>query len=93
MLRGLRTTSDMEYEFNLSMANRALDPEIETVFLMAQEAYSHVSGSLLRQIAAFGGPLEKFVPPVVKIALEARVRERELMGQQPPPGAHRSSAD
>src|SRR5437667_4147697 len=49
MLRGLRTTSDMEYEFNMSLANGALDPEIETVFLMAKEAYSHVSGTLLRQ--------------------------------------------
>jgi pantetheine-phosphate adenylyltransferase len=93
MLRGLRTTSDMEYEFNLSMANRALDPEIETVFLMAQEAHSHVSGSLLRQIATFGGPLDKFVPPRVKAALEARVVERQVTGQQPPHGAHRSSAD
>ncbi|HXG08958.1 MAG TPA: pantetheine-phosphate adenylyltransferase [Gemmataceae bacterium] len=93
MLRGLRTTSDMEYEFNLSMANRALDPEIETVFLMAQEAYSHVSGNLLRQIATFGGPLDKFVPPVVKAALQARVLERQRTGQQPPSGAHRSSAD
>jgi pantetheine-phosphate adenylyltransferase len=93
MLRGLRTTSDMEYEFNLSMANHALDPEIETVFLMAQEVYSHVSGSLLRQIANFGGPLEKFVPSVVKDALESRVQERQSSGQVPPPGAHRSSAD
>jgi pantetheine-phosphate adenylyltransferase len=93
MLRGLRTTSDMEYEFNLSLANHALDPEIETVFLMAQQAYAHVSGSLLRQIATFGGPLDKFVSPDVKAALEARVRERERIGTQPPPGAHRSSAD
>ncbi len=76
MIRGLRTTSDMEYEFTMSLANRALDPEIETVFLMATEAYSHVSGSLLRQIATFGGPLDKFVPPTVKAALEQRVRER-----------------
>jgi pantetheine-phosphate adenylyltransferase len=75
MLRGLRTTSDMEHEFNLSLANGALDAEIETVFLMAREAYSHVSGSLLRQIATFGGPLDRFVPPEVKVALQARVRE------------------
>jgi pantetheine-phosphate adenylyltransferase len=93
MLRGLRTTSDMEYEFNMSMANHALDPEIETVFLMAQETYSHVSGSLLRQIATFGGPLDKFVPLVVKDALKDRVREREQTGLQAPPGTHRSSAD
>jgi pantetheine-phosphate adenylyltransferase len=76
MLRGLRTTSDMENEFAMSLMNLNLDPEIETVFLMAKEGYSHVSSTLLRQIATFGGNLEKFLPSVVKQALEARVRER-----------------
>lgn len=76
MLRGLRTTSDMENEFTMSLMNRDLDPEIETVFLMAKESYSHVSSTLLRQIAAFGGGLDKFLPPPVKAALETRVRER-----------------
>jgi pantetheine-phosphate adenylyltransferase len=77
MLRGLRTTSDMEYEFNMSLMNRSLDPGIETVFLMAKDTFSHVSGNLLRQIATFGGPLDKFVPPEVEQALMARVRERQ----------------
>jgi pantetheine-phosphate adenylyltransferase len=77
MLRGLRTTSDMENEFTMSLMNQNLDPEIETVFLMATEAYSHLSSTLLRQIAAFGGPLHKFLPPEVKRALEERVREME----------------
>jgi pantetheine-phosphate adenylyltransferase len=77
MLRGLRTTSDMENEFTMSLMNLNLDPEIETVFLMAKEAYSHVSSTLLRQIATFGGSLDKFLPPEVKHALEARVRERQ----------------
>lgn len=77
MLRGLRTTSDMEYEFTMSLANLALDSEIETVFLMAKENYSHISGTLLRQIAMFGGELDKFVPPEIKAALEARAKERE----------------
>ncbi len=75
MLRGLRTTSDMEYEFTMSLTNRALDPEIETVFLMAKEEYSHITGTLLRQIAMFGGELVKFVPPEVKTALESRAKE------------------
>jgi pantetheine-phosphate adenylyltransferase len=74
MLRGLRTTSDMEYEFTMSLTNLALDPAIETVFLMAKETYSHISGALLRQIARFGGDLDKFVPPLVKEALETRAR-------------------
>jgi pantetheine-phosphate adenylyltransferase len=72
MLRGLRTTSDMEYEFTMSLTNLALAPEIETVFLMAKETYSHISSTLLRQIAILGGELEKFVPPQVRMALEAR---------------------
>jgi pantetheine-phosphate adenylyltransferase len=76
MLRGLRTTSDMEYEFTMSLTNLALDSEIETVFLMARETYSHISGSLLRQIAVFGGELDKFVSPLVKAALLERVRAR-----------------
>ena len=75
MLRGIRTTSDMEYEFTMSLTNQALDPEIETIFLMAAETYAHLSGSLLRQIATLGGELDKFVPPEVKTALLARVRE------------------
>src|SRR5262249_37993853 len=80
MLRGLRTTSDMEYEFTMSLTNLALDAEIETVFLMAKETYSHISSTLIRQIATFGGELEKFVPPTVKAALQARVRERQKRG-------------
>jgi pantetheine-phosphate adenylyltransferase len=62
MLRGLRTTSDMEYEFTMSLANMTLDPDIETVFLMAKDTYSHLSSSLLRQIASFGGDMGKFLP-------------------------------
>jgi pantetheine-phosphate adenylyltransferase len=77
MLRGIRTTSDMESEFTMSLMNLNMDPEIETVFLMAKEGYSHVSGTLLRQIADHRGPLEKFLPPPVKEALERRVRERQ----------------
>jgi pantetheine-phosphate adenylyltransferase len=77
MLRGLRTTSDMEYEFTMSLANLHLDPGIETVFLMGKEGYSHISGTLLRQIALFGGLLDSFVPPAIKAALLERVRERQ----------------
>jgi pantetheine-phosphate adenylyltransferase len=77
VLRGLRTTSDMESEFTMALMNRTLDPDIETVFLMAKEGYAHVSSSLLRQVANFGGDLAKFVPQQVWPALEARVRERQ----------------
>ncbi len=76
MLRGLRTTSDMEYEFTMSLTNLALASEIETVFLMAKETYSHINSTLLRQIAILGGELDKFVPPEIKGPLEAQARER-----------------
>jgi pantetheine-phosphate adenylyltransferase len=74
MVRGLRTLSDMEYEFTMSLMNLNLDPGIETVFLMAKEEFSHVSSSLLRQIAALGGNLSKFLPDPVKAALIERAR-------------------
>jgi pantetheine-phosphate adenylyltransferase len=82
MLRGLRTLSDMEYEFSMSLMNLTLDPELETIFLMAREEYSHVSSSLLRQVAQFGGDLSKFLPPTIRVALEQRARERGLLIQR-----------
>ena len=75
MVRGLRTLSDMEYEFTMSLMNLNLDPEIETVFLMAKEEFSHVSSSLLRQIAVHGADLSKFLPQEVKTALIKRALE------------------
>ena len=74
MIRGLRTLSDMEYEFTMSLMNLNLDPEIETVFLMANEEFSHVNSSLLRQIATLGGDLAKFLPPIVNEALMKKVQ-------------------
>jgi pantetheine-phosphate adenylyltransferase len=75
MLRGLRTTSDMEYEFSMSLMNLNLDHGIESVFLMAKEEYSHVRSSLLRQIAVLGGDLSNFLPDAVKGPLMKRARE------------------
>ncbi len=80
MLRGLRTLGDMEYEFTMSLMNLAMDPEMETVFLMAKEEFSHVSSTLIRQIAVLHGPLDQFVPPEIVEALKERVRERAEPG-------------
>jgi pantetheine-phosphate adenylyltransferase len=74
MVRGLRTTSDMENEFTMSLMNLNLDAGIETVFLMAKEEFSHVSSTLLRQIATFGGDLSKFLPEAVKQPLITRAK-------------------
>lgn len=54
LVRGVRTLSDIEAEFTMTLANRALDPEIDTVFLMASEKYTHISSSLIKQIAQLG---------------------------------------
>ena len=66
----------MEYEFTMSLMNQSLDPEIDTVFLMANEQFSHVSSSLLRQIAALGGNLSRFLPDPVKQPLIDRARQK-----------------
>ena len=67
LLRGLRTLSDIETEFTMTLANRALVPEIDTLFLMASERYTHVSSTLIKQIAQLAvgsaaGKLNEFVP-------------------------------
>jgi pantetheine-phosphate adenylyltransferase len=64
ILRGLRTLTDMEYEFGMTLTNHRLDPDIETVFLMADGEYSHISSSLIKQVGKFGGAeaLRRFVP-------------------------------
>lgn len=72
MLRGVRTVSDIETEFTMTLANRALEPDIETVFLMASEKFSHISSTLIKQIARMGKSasatgLNEFVPsPVIE---------------------------
>lgn len=72
MLRGVRTLTDIDAEFTMALANRVLAPEIETMFLMASERYTHVSSSLIKQVAQLGGreaasKLEAFVPkPVIQ---------------------------
>jgi pantetheine-phosphate adenylyltransferase len=77
ILRGLRTLSDMEYEFGMTLTNQRLDPEIETVFLMADGEYSHVSSTLIKQVAYYGGTeaLKRFVPeeliPAILVKLSA----------------------
>jgi pantetheine-phosphate adenylyltransferase len=66
----------MEYEFTMSLMNLNMDPGIETVFLMAKEEFSHLSSSLVRQIATLGGDLSKFMPTEVNDALRQRAKER-----------------
>jgi pantetheine-phosphate adenylyltransferase len=81
ILRGLRTLTDMEYEFGMTLTNHRLDPTIETVFLMADGEYSHVSSSLIKQVARFGGAeaLTRFVPPELIEPIMIQIRSSPLL--------------
>jgi pantetheine-phosphate adenylyltransferase len=72
LIRGLRAVSDFEYEFQLANMNRQLAPQVESLFLTPSEQYSYISSSLVREIAALGGEIGKFVHPVVAQALHER---------------------
>jgi pantetheine-phosphate adenylyltransferase len=74
ILRGVRTVSDFEYEYQLALTNRHLAPDIETVFVMPSAQYSYVSSSLIREIVRNGGDVSSFLPP----AVERRLRDRLL---------------
>ena len=71
VLRGLRVVSDFEYEFQMALMNRKLEPSFEVLYMMPDERYSYISASLVREVARLGGPVEKFVPEEVA----RRVRE------------------
>ncbi len=70
LIRGLRMMSDFEFEFQMALANRKLDPKIDTIFLMTDERFFYTSSSLVRQIAANGGDTRLFVPSPVEKALK-----------------------
>ncbi len=72
IIRGIRAISDYEYELRMALMNRRLEPEIETVFLMAAEEYSYVSSHLLKQVFTLGGRVEGLVPTLI----EEKMREK-----------------
>lgn len=69
ILRGLRAVSDFEFEFQLAIMNRRLEPRIETIFLTPGESTTFISSTLVREIARLGGDVDEFVHPVVSAAL------------------------
>lgn len=72
IFRGLRAVSDFEYEFQLTGMNAKLDPEIETVFLMAADKWQFVSASFVKEICSMGGDIDEFVTPQVAEKLKAK---------------------
>jgi pantetheine-phosphate adenylyltransferase len=73
VLRGIRAVSDYEFELQMALMNRKIEPRVETVFMMPAEKYSYLSSRIVREIAAFGGPLAGLVPELVEEHLRRKV--------------------
>jgi pantetheine-phosphate adenylyltransferase len=74
VVRGLRAVSDFEYEFQMALMNRRLNPRVETVFMMPREDYSYLSSRLVKEVYALGGDLAGLVPEPVLERLRERLR-------------------
>ena len=76
IVRGLRAIADFEYEFQMTLMNRRLDEEIETVFLTPREEYTYVASRLIKEVVSYGGNVEQLVPAPVVIALKEKFQNR-----------------
>ena len=77
ILRGLRAVSDFEYEFQMAGMNRTLYPDVETLFLTPSEQYMFISATIVREIALFGGSIEKFVHPLISTQLRMKIESKD----------------
>jgi pantetheine-phosphate adenylyltransferase len=84
VLRGIRAVSDYEFELQMALMNRKMEPSVETVFMMPAEKYSYLSSRIVREIASFGGPLTGLVPELVEQQLRRRVAERRVAAVEIP---------
>ena len=80
LLRGIRAISDYEYELQMALMNRRLRPDIETVFMMAHEAYSFISSRLVKEVFGLGGNIAGLVPPPVEERLRQRLAKIQIKG-------------
>ncbi len=76
IIRGIRAIADYEYEFQMTLMNRRLDDDIETVFLTPREEYTYVASRLIKEVAAYGGNIDALVPPPVAVALKEKLRRK-----------------
>jgi pantetheine-phosphate adenylyltransferase len=76
LLRGMRSVSDFEYELQMALANKTLYSEIETVFIVTDSDYSHISSSLIREIVSLGGSVKDMVPEFVEKKLRAKLYQK-----------------
>jgi len=76
IVRGIRAISDYEYELQMALMNRRLEPNIETVFMMPAESYSYVSSRLVKEVFHLGGTVEGLVPPLVERRMKEKISQR-----------------
>jgi len=81
VLRGIRAISDYEYELQMALMNRKIEPTLETVFMMPADKYSYVSSRLVREVAQVGGPVKGLVPEVVEQRLREKVEPAYKLGE------------
>jgi len=77
ILRGLRAVSDFEYEFQIAQMNHTVNKEVETLFMMTSVPYGYLSSSIVKEVAALHGPIDTFVPPSIREALEAKFAKQQ----------------
>ena len=77
VLRGLRTVADYEYELQMSFSNKNLYPELETIFMMTESRFSHISSTIIKEIAYFGGSISNMVHPLVEKKIQTKLRNQK----------------
>lgn len=77
ILRGLRAVSDFEYEFQIAQMNHTVNKEVETLFMMTSVPYGYLSSSIVKEVASLRGPIDTFVPPPIREALEAKFAKEQ----------------
>ncbi|MGB9257475.1 MAG: pantetheine-phosphate adenylyltransferase [Terracidiphilus sp.] len=78
VLRGIRAISDYEFELQMALMNRKMEPRVETIFMMPAEQYSYLSSRIVREIAKLGGPLTGLVPEMVEQKVRQRIAQRHI---------------
>lgn len=76
VLRGMRTVSDFEYELQMALANKTLSDELETVFMVTDSEFAHVSSSVIKEVVSLGGPATHMVPDAVEVKLREKLLRR-----------------
>ena len=78
IIRGLRAITDFEYELQMAQTNHKLSPQLETAFLTTGLAYSYLSSSIVKEVAAFGGDISQFVPEIIIEKIQEKISKRRV---------------